>query len=773
MADNDSQTVAPATAEGEHHPEEQYNDDDSSSNLLFSCQCDSARKVATLLSCLRRVVTVGGSGNLYSATGSSSTSHQQQLHHGTSIAAAAKAISGGSSHKIQHVTVYAGPDGLTFHVQHGLAKQAQCSVDMPKTMFRDYYVGEEEVWVEEESDDDDDEHDHETRQQQQQQQQQQKTGGGGGGTKEIIQGGEFSINLTTLLDCFSILSKTGNKPSSGTGGGSINGNSGNSTTNGGGGGGGEYASLSNVPLCMSYDRGTATLHLELFENGGGGGGCLVTCEVPGVAVADDVDDGPDDDEANHDSHSAACNSHSGLATAFRSSPILTRAILCSDALQSAVAELYDVPGAKIVTISLSTTGLEFGTIGPRSEVWVNVPYHRGQGGLYVGLESYNRVADDNNIVRRYPLGAFLSGMRGLDIGVETCISVNSRGIMAIQHQISRDDCVDSGRALRPSFVDFIMTCIEDDDDTTNDDIDAAHQGGAAVGQNRMRNNSGLQDITNTESLDEESASVRKSRVDDARSRTTEQRTATASSTRRRSPSSSPRYEEQHSDRDSSSPERAPIRKDTATSRLLDELEVDKVLMSAHKSKTPSSKGRYEAVEDLRRRRQEQQHQRRSLDDRYIDKSDENDSDKDTRDERKRLADNVNAGSRKTRRSDENDHRAAKDGSLSEDADDRDMSRSGRVDYSGRHSELAQDTQSQSDDDGDETENEDALDVTADVPMLFSKRKSLSAAIRRSNGKVGGSKYDAGDNSESEMEQEPRMMYGDTKLEFTQDSYDST
>jgi hypothetical protein len=30
--------------------------------------------------------------------------------------------------------------------------------------------------------------------------------------------------------------------------------------------------------------------------------------------------------------------------------------------------------------------------------------------------------------------------------------------------------------------------------------------------------------------------------------------------------------------------------------------------------------------------------------------------------------------------------------------------------------------------------------------------------------------DDDDGSESEMEQEPRMMYGDTKLEFTQDGY---
>ncbi len=29
-----------------------------------------------------------------------------------------------------------------------------------------------------------------------------------GGTKEVIQGGEFGINLTTVLECFLVLSKT-------------------------------------------------------------------------------------------------------------------------------------------------------------------------------------------------------------------------------------------------------------------------------------------------------------------------------------------------------------------------------------------------------------------------------------------------------------------------------------------------------------------------------------------------------------------------------------
>lgn len=764
---NDSQPEIAQEDDDDNDEEEEQ----GGSNLLFSCQCDSARKVATLLSCLRRVVTVGsaaGSSSNFSPNRTSSSQAGGSGYYGAtrSNTAAAKAVAGGSSNKVQHVTVYAGPDGLTFHVQHGLAKQSQCSVDMPKTMFRDYYVGEEEVWLEE-SDDDDDNDDGEGRDEMtnvgagiSQHHLQRK---GGGRTKEIIHGGEFSVNLTTVLDCFSILSKTGSKPNSAGGGGSSRG--GNNGTGGNKHPGGEYSSLSNVPLCMSYDRGTATLHLEFLEDGGKGasvGGCLVTCEVPGVAVADDVDDGPGQDEMYQNDSTTASTSNSGLATAFRSSPILIRAILSSDALQSAVSELYDVPGAKIVQISLSKKGLEFGTVGPRSEVWVNVPYHRGQGALYVGLESYKpddeALTDDRNTMKRYPLGAFLSGMRGLDIGVETCISVNARGIMAIQHQVSKDEYFENGSNARPSFVDFIMTCIEDDEDDNNE------YGGA---EQQMRNKNGLHNITNTESLDREIEVGRKSHVTGTKSITNDTTSSTIVYSKSSSFEKDVRNDE--SDGHASIPERAPINRETATSRLLDELEVDSDLFSSNDKRIPVSQGRKVALEDIRRRRQERQQQRRPLDDRdknnaqkSYDQGDEddNDSDDDThrrssndsRDERKRLAENLDARSCKSRRGNDGD------GGSSDDAQDGSI---GRVDFTVRHSTLAQDTQSQSEDeDGDETELEDALDVTADIPLLFSKRVSR-----------GRRKNDDGDNSESEIEQEPRMMYGDTKLEFTQDSYD--
>jgi hypothetical protein len=58
-------------------------------------------------------------------------------------------------------------------------------------------------------------------------------------------------------------------------------------------------------------------------------------------------------------------------------------------------------------------------------------------------------------------------MRGLDIAKETCITINTAGMMAIQHQVV-DPLVGE---RNPSFVDFILCCMEDDDDDEDDGDD--------------------------------------------------------------------------------------------------------------------------------------------------------------------------------------------------------------------------------------------------------------------------------------------------------------
>lgn len=713
--------------------DEESNNDES--QLLFSCQCDSARTVADLLSCLRRVVTsnvsefggggVGGGG--YNGS-TQRTSHTQST-------AAAVAVAGGSANKIQHATVYAGPNGLTFHVQHGLAKQSQCSVDLPKGLFREYFVGEEEVWLEDSDVESVNDH----------------TMEGGtssqslGRTKEIIHGGEFGVNLTTVLECFSVLSRNNKSVQSMSKGKGSSGSSSGGTKQYNG----EYASLDRVPLCMSYDRATALFHLEFLEGGqlGGsgdastiGGGCLVTCEVPGVAVSDDVDDGPDDEMDNHNNLSS--NNTSGLAAAFRSSPLLSRAILYSDALQAAVAELYDVPGASVVQVTLSNEGMELGTVGPRSEVWVNVPYHKRQTGMYVGMECYKTNNNDPfgtqsspTMIRKYPLGSFLTGMRGLDVSQETCISVNSRGMMAIQHQVAKDEYTDTSSAnVRPSFVDFIMTCIEDegdDEELSQENISqGVHQSdafepeeaAAAAETTRARNKSKSRTGETFSSSEDETMQS------DAHRRKEKQQYDSASGT------------------DHEGEERSST--NNAASKILGELELDKDILSSHRE--DALQGRKTALEDIRRRRRERQNESMRMEEEDEQSAENENAERrnDSRNKRRSGSEPETTSSRKMRRSEGYD-------SESNQSDDN----------AGNH--LRSTVQSSSDDDDDEdSESADALDVTAEIPKLFSKSPSMTTSRnRRRRGK-------STDMDDEAVDEEPKMMYGDTRLEFTQDGYGS-
>ena len=747
------------------------------------------------------------------------------------------AVQGGSANKIQHATVYAGPNGLTFHVQHGLAKQSQCSVDMPRGLFREYFVGEEEVWLEDSDAEHDQDHD-DNNGNTNNNTSQTTSQGGGIGQKEIIQGGEFGVNLTTVLECFSILSKnrdtmTKTNISSGSTG------SGSAASHHHNHHGGEYSSLNNVPLCMSYDRGTATFHLEFLEggiSGGGGGGgggekngpttniirggCLVTCEVPGVAVADDVDDGPDEDVVpshnNINNTTTHSNANSGLANAFRSSPLLSRAILYSDALQSAVSELYDVPGASVVQVALSNKGIELGTVGPRSEVWVNVPYHRGQSGMYVGLECYKEpssvpifgslatssssLTKDGQIVRRYSLSAFLSGMRGLDIGVETCVSVNARGMMAIQHQVSRDGYYDfsedggNGGNMRPSFVDFIMVCIEDEEVDGGDDNTMSQVSQDNTVEFRDHNNNGLYDITNSGSADDVDAGRGSRKTAKSRGRGRAKKAAPA-----RDESSSSEDEEEmparktskkdkqeddfggnddnvdfgdeHEYQDNNEAERSSSRNaNNAASRILGELEMDQDLLTSRRGvAAPGTQNKKNALEDIRRRRREQMLSRQS----QLQKSDGDDGPSGEDDDNNESNESRKGG--RKRNSDGSSRASSRKACLNDESEEEDEDSHG---LGRKKRSQPQDTQSQSqseedEDSGNETEHEDSLDVNAEVPLLFSKRSSLSTSrhgSRRSSSRGPNSSMDHSDNEEEE--QEPRMMYGDTKLEFTQDDYDS-
>lgn len=431
--------------------------------LLFSCRCESARSVATLLSCLRHVSA--GSISSGGAAGDGALTQARRSRAELSLSAIDHAGARRSG-RVQHATVFANERGLTFHV-HGTAKQSQASVDMNVSkysvlslctlflmslavvwllavglwvpimaytdvrrilsqfaaltdmsllsqliepigyqvgLFSDYYVSEQVVPI------DVDEDEIQTSSQSQQ--------------KEIIKGGEFSINLTTVLECLHVLG-----------------------TN----------SLDRIKLCLSYDLNDAIFRIELLEQDsiganvpGCGGGIVSTCTIPGLSVPDDEDYGV-----------------SSLAIAFRSCPIVARAIVKSDFLRDAVVEISDVQGAASVTIGISPGGVDLAAIGFSSECQVSLP-HASNAAVFVSLECDPPCLH----ARTYPIHSVLSAMRGLEIASETCISINKNGMVAIQHQVL--DAVGSGQ---PNFVDFIMGCLlnEDEDDEAHDEVDVSQE----------------------------------------------------------------------------------------------------------------------------------------------------------------------------------------------------------------------------------------------------------------------------------------------------------
>ena len=409
--------------QGQSHSQSQDDDEedeDDDDGLLFSCRCESARSVTTLLSCLRHVAS-GGSAHHHSHSTSDGALTQgggrrsradlslSAIDHTGISGGRGGGGSGGGRGKAQHATVFAGEAGLTFHV-HGTARQSQASVDMQAGLFSDYYVCEQVVEVDDEDDEDGGDGNENNG---------NNTSSARGTKTEVVKGGEFCINLTTVLECLHVLG-----------------------TN----------ALERTKLCLSYDLHDAIFRIELLEetHGATGGGIVSTCAIPGLAVSDDYDD--DSDEEG--------NGASGLAIAFRSSPIVARAIVKSDYLRDAVVELSDVPGAASATIGISPKGIDLAAIGHSTECQVSLP-HAGNNAVFVSLE-----CDPPKLhARTYPLHSVLSAFRGLEIASETCISINRRGMVAIQHQVV-DEHVGNGQ---PNFVDFIMGCLQDDDEDSDGD----------------------------------------------------------------------------------------------------------------------------------------------------------------------------------------------------------------------------------------------------------------------------------------------------------------
>lgn len=322
---------------------EQDEQEEEEDTLLFSCRCESAKAVSTLLSSLRQ----------YMGQNSNKNSNDADRGRGSQLC-----------------TVFVTESAITFHV-NGVARQSQASADMQASLFSEYYVWSEEITR----------IDEETREQ----------------TQDIVAGGEFCVNLTTVLECLNVLGTSNQE---------------------------------RTKLCMSYDRQTCIFKLELEEHG-----ILCTCAILGSLPDNNAFD-DDDDGSNVDGDGTGVNNTS-IGTAFRRDKIAARAILKSDFLKDAIDELFELKaaGASCCTVGISSDRIELGAVGHSGECLVYLPKTPE---VFVSLEC---DPQGQSYTFSYPLNTFLQGMRGLDIAHETCLSINCRGVLAVQHQVLDLVCV--------------------------------------------------------------------------------------------------------------------------------------------------------------------------------------------------------------------------------------------------------------------------------------------------------------------------------------------
>lgn len=288
-------------------------------SLLFYCRCESAKSVSTLLSSLRQFASRVGGGNVPIPSTHAGEAAQPSL---SVMVDHLSAMDGGKVNNskkgirsVQQVTVYAHPGGLTFHV-HGIGRQSQASVDMQCGLFSEYSVASERLPTEVK-----------------------------GATADVeginideayenVVGGEFCVNLPTVIDSLHVLG---------------------------------LQNLDRTKVCMSYNRNDAIFKVELEDRG-----VLATAAISGSVPEFQYDDDAGDGENSNDFRERGIAT-SSLAVAFRNHPVVARAIVKSDFFRSAVTELADIAGAMICSIGISPNYIEIGTVGHSGECLVYLP----------------------------------------------------------------------------------------------------------------------------------------------------------------------------------------------------------------------------------------------------------------------------------------------------------------------------------------------------------------------------------------------------------------
>jgi Repair protein Rad1/Rec1/Rad17 len=332
---------------------QQHDDEEDDDAYLVSCRCESVKALYTLLLCLKNQHS--SSDNI--SNGNNKNNNRKQ-----------------GKKLLQPVTVFCTPTNLTFHVYRN---QMQSSVDLQSTFFADYDCSG-------------------------------SSDSTNNSTSVNGSGGEFCINLTTVLDCLLILG-----------------------TN----------QLERTKCSFNYNTTTEIFKLELLAEHRA---VLCTAAIPGMLPPE----------------------LPSLTHAFQSTGMTARLIVRSDSLLDVLAELECVPGATQVRVGLSqSAGLVMETTGHFGSVQVHMP---AKGGHVISAEFHAAIIDNAGAVvadgHNYSLANVHESLKGLEVAEETCITVNAAGMMAIQHQV-----LDRTVSDVPSFVDFIFCSLQEDDDDDEED----------------------------------------------------------------------------------------------------------------------------------------------------------------------------------------------------------------------------------------------------------------------------------------------------------------
>ncbi len=405
--------------------------DEEEDDTLMVCRCETPKILYDLLQSFSKHGSWSKSGT--------SGSYGSRLTSGTQTEET-------TLHKLHPMTVFCTKSGLTIHSQSS-NKQFQASMELPASLFRHYRLMD--ATPGEDDNDDDVSYD-------------------------------FTIHWQTFMQCLSLLMV-------GTGGDKVpSGNTAPSFFRNH-----HHATAPKQPLSsltLSYHTSTEVLRLEWEGGGSGGGNVVATAAIPGLNP-------PPADEAAE------------LSAAFGQSPIVAR-WLCPQAGHelSDTKELDYLPGATTVRIRFlranEGAGAQEDHFNCGSRLRLSAKGHSGKVTIEIPAPIEFSGEDDDShgqnakirdkIAYTYSLLGWKRALQPLDMARETCLSVNARGILAVQHQLMVDI---SGKGHRSktkrrssydgdhhsqeqqhpptpnesAFCDFLLLPLEVDEDRNDDD----------------------------------------------------------------------------------------------------------------------------------------------------------------------------------------------------------------------------------------------------------------------------------------------------------------